>query len=184
LRQAIMQPLLAHNAALAGPSGMRSLAVAVHDLDAGGPRDAGATLGQGAGGGTATGAGFGVVAGKAGPVPGDARSALPPAAGGLWGVTHHGWLYVQMLLVPEAARGTGLGTRLMRAAEAMAVQRGCHAAWVDTQFGARGFYERLGYAVFGELRDFPPGFTRSFLHRRLVDGPAPASLPPPAAKRG
>ena len=32
---------------------------------------------------------------------------------------------------------------------------------------ARRFYERLGYAVFGELPDHPRGFTRSFLQKTL-----------------
>jgi hypothetical protein len=38
---------------------------------------------------------------------------------------------------------------------------------VDTQFGARPFYERLGYSVFGELPDYPPGFSRVFLRKSL-----------------
>jgi GNAT superfamily N-acetyltransferase len=88
-------------------------------------------------------------------------------AGGMWGATAHGWLYTQMLVVPEAARGQGLGAKLMQQAEALARERGCIGAWVDTQFGARGFYERLGYAAFGELRDYPPGFSRTFLFKRL-----------------
>ena len=88
--------------------------------------------------------------------------------GGLWGHTSYGWLYTQLLALPEAARGQGLGRALMLAAEAEARRRGCHHAWVDTIFGARGFYERLGYAVFGELPDHPRGFTRSFLTKDLA----------------
>jgi ribosomal protein S18 acetylase RimI-like enzyme len=56
----------------------------------------------------------------------------------------------------------------MSQAEAEALKRGCANAWVDTQFGACEFYERLGYTVFGELADYPPGFSRSFLCKRLV----------------
>jgi GNAT superfamily N-acetyltransferase len=88
--------------------------------------------------------------------------------GGLWGHTAYGWLYTQLLAVPETARGQGLGRALMAAAEAEAQQRGCQQAWVDTIFGARGFYERLGYTVFGELADHPPGFTRTFLKKALA----------------
>lgn len=88
-------------------------------------------------------------------------------AGGLWGATAHGWLYTQMLVVPESARGQGLGAQLMQQAEALARERGCIGAWVDTQFGARGFYEHLGYTTFGELPDYPPGFSRTFLFKRL-----------------
>jgi len=96
------------------------------------------------------------------------RDADGAPCGGLWGITAHGWLYTQLLVVPEAARGRGLGRELMRTAEAEARRRGCTHAWVDTQFGARSFYERLGYTVFGELADYPPGFTRSFLKKSLA----------------
>jgi hypothetical protein len=40
---------------------------------------------------------------------------------------------------------------------------------LDTySFQARGFYERLGYAVFGTLDDYPPGQSRIFLHKAFV----------------
>lgn len=93
------------------------------------------------------------------------RDAQGMVIGGLWGSTSYGWLYTQALAVPEHARGQGLGRALMLEAEAQARQRGCHAAWVDTIFGARGFYESLGYRVFGELADHPAGHTRSFLQK-------------------
>ncbi len=92
---------------------------------------------------------------------------IPIQEGGLWGITSYGWLYIQMLVVPEALRGQGVGARLVREAEQEALRRGCHHAWVDTQFGARGFYERLGYRCFGELPDYPAGFTRTFLSKKL-----------------
>ena len=54
--------------------------------------------------------------------------------------------------MPETLRGRGIGTDLLRRAEAEALVRGCHGAWLDTfEFQARGFYERLGYRCFGEL---------------------------------
>ncbi len=34
---------------------------------------------------------------------------------------------------------------------------------------ARHFYERLGYACFGELGDYPKGFSRYFMKKRLGD---------------
>ena len=96
------------------------------------------------------------------------RDGSDSVCGGLWGHTAYGWLYTQLLVVPAAARGQGLGRALMLAAEAEARKRGCAHAWVDTIFGARGFYERLGYTVFGELAEHPPGFTRSFLKKALA----------------
>ena len=96
------------------------------------------------------------------------RGSANAVIGGLWGATGYGWLYTQMLLVPEGLRGQGLGRSIMQRAEQEALGRGCHAAWVDTQFGAKGFYESLGYQCFGELSDYPPGFARTFLKKSLT----------------
>jgi GNAT superfamily N-acetyltransferase len=88
--------------------------------------------------------------------------------GGLWGRTLFEWLYVNILFVPEALRGRGLGTTLMRDAEAEARRRGCRGALVDTfSFQARPFYERLGYTVIAAVPDYPPGHACFFLSRRL-----------------
>jgi GNAT superfamily N-acetyltransferase len=86
--------------------------------------------------------------------------------GGLSGVISWGWLFVDALWVDEAARGQGAGRTLMARAEAHAAAEGCHAAWLDT-FQARGFYEAIGYSVFGALEDYPAGQTRYFLRKRL-----------------
>lgn len=100
------------------------------------------------------------------------RNGEDEVIGGLWGATAYGWLYIQLLLVPEALRTQGTGRAVMHQAEQEALRRGCQHAWVDTQFGALGFYERLGYRVFGQLPDYPPGFTRSFLTKDLHAPPA------------
>jgi GNAT superfamily N-acetyltransferase len=87
---------------------------------------------------------------------------------GISGYTAWGWLYVQWLWVAEAARGGGLAARMLAAAEAEARARGCHGAWIDT-FNpvALRVYRRAGYLPFGELPDFPPGRTRTFLQKQL-----------------
>ncbi|MGC2619782.1 MAG: GNAT family N-acetyltransferase, partial [Acidobacteriaceae bacterium] len=88
--------------------------------------------------------------------------------GGLWGSTSYGYLHIDMLIVPESLRGTGLGSRMMQQAEDEALRRGCHGSYLETfDFQARGFYERLGYKVFGQLEDTPPGHTRYFLKKSL-----------------
>jgi GNAT superfamily N-acetyltransferase len=88
--------------------------------------------------------------------------------GGLIGRTSGGWLAVELLFVPEDLRGMGLATRLLAMAEAEARLRGCHSAWLDTlNAKARGLYERLGYEVFGELKDYPVGSSRFFLRKKL-----------------
>ena len=48
-----------------------------------------------------------------------------------------------------------------------ALSQGCHSVWLDTfEFQARGFYERLGYTCFGELKNYPAG-SRLFMSKRL-----------------
>ncbi|HEX4004790.1 MAG TPA: GNAT family N-acetyltransferase [Acidobacteriaceae bacterium] len=89
--------------------------------------------------------------------------------GGLWGSTSYGWLHVDMLIVPATLRRQGLGTQLMRMAEEEALRRGCIGSYLDTfDFQARGFYERLGYTLFGALDGMPPGHQRFFLSRKFA----------------
>jgi GNAT superfamily N-acetyltransferase len=89
--------------------------------------------------------------------------------GGLWGATYWGWLFVELLFVPDGLRGLGVGSELMRRAEEAAARRGCRGAWLDTfSFQARGFYERLGYAVFGAIEGYPTGHSRFFLTKTLA----------------
>ena len=88
--------------------------------------------------------------------------------GGLWGWTAYGWLSIELLFLPPDLRGLDLGREVMRRAEDEARRRGCHGVWLDTfGFQARGFYERLGYAVFGQLDGYPDGFTRYFMRKAL-----------------
>ena len=91
------------------------------------------------------------------------------AVGGLIGRTTAAWLYVELFWLPEALRGTGLGTRVMMEAEAEAVQRGCIGAHLDTyDYQAPDFYRKLGYEVFGSIEDHPPGHTRFWMRKRFA----------------
>lgn len=99
----------------------------------------------------------------------EVRDAANAVIGGLWGTTGYGWLFTQLLVVPAELRGQGVGTQIMRLAEAEAVARGCRGAWLDTfEFQARAFYEGLGYTCFGELPNYPPGFSRFFMQKELA----------------
>ena len=93
--------------------------------------------------------------------------------GGLWGRIVNNWLFIELLFVPEPLRRSGLGTRIMRAAETWAAERQCVGVWLDTySFQAPSFYAKLGYNIFGRLPDFPRGHERIFLRKLL--GPASA----------
>lgn len=89
-------------------------------------------------------------------------------AGGLIGETQWGWFYINLLFVKEELRGRGYGHRLLTLAEEAARQHGARNAYLDTfSFQAPDFYQRHGYQVFGELRDFPPGHQRYYLMKQL-----------------
>jgi GNAT superfamily N-acetyltransferase len=88
--------------------------------------------------------------------------------GGLAGYTAWQWLFVKWLWIRDDARGSGLASRALEAAEAEARKRGCRAAWLDTLNPlARDLYARHGYAVFGELQEFQAGRARYFMQKRF-----------------
>ena len=95
----------------------------------------------------------------------DERNAI---RGGIVGYTVWNWCFVEMLWLDEAARSGGLGTELLQRAENRAVRMGARHVFLDTfSFQGDGFYQRLGYEVFGELTDFPPGERRIWLKKDL-----------------
>lgn len=92
--------------------------------------------------------------------------------GGFWGCSSFQWLHVQMLFVPAALRGLGVGSALMASAEAAARGRGCLGAYVDAfSFQAAPFYRKLGFTLFGVLEDFPPGYNRLYFRKRSDASP-------------
>jgi GNAT superfamily N-acetyltransferase len=88
--------------------------------------------------------------------------------GGLWASCLYDWLAIELVFVPEHARRQGTGATLLREAEQAAKARGCVGAWLDTfSFQARGFYEKLGYRLAGEIADHPLRGARYFLSKRF-----------------
>lgn len=89
--------------------------------------------------------------------------------GGVVGYTMWNWCFVELLWIDGELRGSGLGTDLLAKAEAIAARRGARHIYLDTfSFQGDGFYQRLGYEVFGELGDFPPGHRRMWLKKDLA----------------
>ncbi|HLK26643.1 MAG TPA: GNAT family N-acetyltransferase [Caulobacteraceae bacterium] len=89
--------------------------------------------------------------------------------GGLVAISYWGSFYISDVVVPQEARGAGLGAELMRQAEQEARARGCRHMWLDTfEFQARPFYERLGFEVFGRLDGLAPFFPRYFMQKTLI----------------
>jgi GNAT superfamily N-acetyltransferase len=91
--------------------------------------------------------------------------------GGLLGDSNWEWMCISYLWLDESVRGQGLGTHLLKAAEAEATRRNCHHMFVDTMsFQALPFYQKYGYEIWGKLEDFPTGHQRYFLKKKLASG--------------
>jgi GNAT superfamily N-acetyltransferase len=84
--------------------------------------------------------------------------------GGISGKTSLGLMFVDLVYLPENLRGRDIGSRMMEMAENEARRRDCRAGVLLTiNFQAPGFYQRLGWRVFGEIPCDPPGTSRFFL---------------------
>jgi GNAT superfamily N-acetyltransferase len=95
-------------------------------------------------------------------------AATERVVGGLTGRTSLGLLFVDLFYLPPALRGSGIGSEVLRQAEAEGCRRGCRTGVVYTiSFQAPGFYERNGWRVFGEVPCDPPGTSRVFLTKDL-----------------
>ena len=72
--------------------------------------------------------------------------------GGLYGRVFFRWLYIELLVVPEQARGQGTGSTLMQMAETLAREKNC-----------------VGFTPIGQIDDYPPGHQHFFFQKRLAD---------------
>ncbi|WP_136442888.1 GNAT family N-acetyltransferase [Pacificoceanicola onchidii] len=101
--------------------------------------------------------------------------------GGVRGNTGYGWLHIWQVWVDETARRQGLGTRLLKAAEIEAVQRGCHSAHLDSLSfpGVQEFYAAQGWLCYGVLERYFAEYDWHSLRKRLVpvDAEAPGGAP-------
>jgi GNAT superfamily N-acetyltransferase len=88
--------------------------------------------------------------------------------GGLVGHTARGWLYVQLLFIPETMRGRGTAPKLLAMAEEEARKRGCMGAYIDTMNpDALRTYERYGFTKIGSLGPLSSGQSITWLEKRF-----------------
>jgi len=87
---------------------------------------------------------------------------------GLAGHTWGGCAEVKLLWVREAERRSGLGSRLLAAAEREAAARGCTRVVLSTHsFQAPAFYLRRGYVECGRVEGYPRGHSQIYLRKEL-----------------
>lgn len=103
----------------------------------------------------------------AGCVRSDAGEVIAGFNGHTWG----GSCELAHVWVDERYRGLGLGTLLLRSAEAEARARGCVRIVLATHsFQAPGFYERLGYELKYAVEDHPTGYADIIYAKDLREG--------------
>lgn len=88
--------------------------------------------------------------------------------GGLLGEIRVYWLHVSILVTTPEYRKSGLGSALMRQAEAFARAQKCEGIWLDTfAFQAPGFYDKLGFNCCGTIKNFYNGHDRFIYEKHL-----------------
>ncbi|HUA78658.1 MAG TPA: GNAT family N-acetyltransferase [Acetobacteraceae bacterium] len=88
--------------------------------------------------------------------------------GGLLGRTTLGLFFIDLVFLPEATRGQGIGSEILSMAEEEAKRRGCTAATLFTiWFQAPDFYARHGYREVGRIECALPGHTRICMSKGL-----------------
>lgn len=76
--------------------------------------------------------------------------------GGLTGTIVWNHLHINLLGVDSHIRQGGVGSALIRAAESLAIRRGCHLMIVETMsWQAPQFYEKNGFTTFGKVEQMP-----------------------------
>ncbi|HVV68470.1 MAG TPA: GNAT family N-acetyltransferase [Gammaproteobacteria bacterium] len=88
--------------------------------------------------------------------------------GGCNGNIGYNWLYIDQLWIDEQLRGKGYGTKLMRAAEKLGLEKKCLSGAVNTtSWEALDLYKKLGYRVELERHGLPKNSIFYFLRKEL-----------------
>lgn len=107
--------------------------------------------------------------GQVQPVWVSAKDDSGALVGGLRGFVFLHWLNVELLFVDEAARGQGVGRRLLAAGEEKALSLGARNATLNTfEWQARDFYRKQGYEEFGRIDDYIQGYYAAWMRKPLV----------------
>ena len=116
---------------------------------------------------------------------GSVRNDAGEIVAGFQGHTWGGCCDLSVVWVDARYRGRGLGTLLLRSAEASAVARGCERIVLATHsFQAPGFYERLGYERRYAIEDRPVGHADLIYVKGLRTEPRDGSRSPGSAGHG
>ena len=87
--------------------------------------------------------------------------------GGIVGFSQWDWIYIKLLWVDEKHRGKKLGATLVKEIEKVAINRNCKGIYLDTfDFQAPLFYEKMGFILFGEIKDYPVTGKKKYFYKK------------------
>ncbi|KZS40073.1 acetyltransferase [Aquimarina aggregata] len=88
----------------------------------------------------------------------------------LAGLGYWNGLEINILWVKEEYRKKGVGTRILKHAEKIAIEKGAKISMLDTfDFQAEEFYLKNGYNPIGEMNGFPEGHRRIYFSKELTE---------------
>lgn len=77
-------------------------------------------------------------------------------------------IYIDVLWIDEEFRHQGYGTKLLQAAENEGRNNNCCFCMVDTfGFQAKEFYQKHGYELIGEIKNYVQEYSRIFFRKKL-----------------
>lgn len=89
--------------------------------------------------------------------------------GGAIGFIQYNWYFLDLLYIDEEYRGQNIGTSLIKQIEAFAKKENLTGVRMETwDFQAKDFYEKLGYTVYGKIKNCPPGTIDYFLKKEFL----------------
>ena len=78
------------------------------------------------------------------------------------------WLWIDSLWVCERLRGQGFGIKLLNKIETVARKNGCKNSHLTSfSYQASDFYEKQGYEIFGEIKNYNKEHSRCWLKKQL-----------------
>ena len=88
--------------------------------------------------------------------------------GGATGFIRCAWYFLEQLWLKEEYRKKGIGTKIIYEIEKIAKENNALGVRMETwSFQARDFYEKMGYIVYAEFEDCPPGTVDYFLKKKF-----------------
>jgi len=91
--------------------------------------------------------------------------------GGISACTYWNMAVVEALWIKEEFRNNGYATALLTAFESHAKECGSTIIYLETfNPQMRNLCEKLGYVVYGIMDDYPEGYSRYYMCKKLTDG--------------